>query len=139
MRKSQYFPFRMFSAKQGHYWYHFYNVFGMTGGPWLWIEPGTSRTRCQHSTTRLSMRRQHSHIQRNRKHLHKHNIPSLSMMNNGGHVSYILWAYYEAFTHAWVFPKSSFHEFECQWWITRHHIFLHQIKWGKTASSNKRE
>jgi len=20
----------MFSAKQGHYWYHFYNVFGMT-------------------------------------------------------------------------------------------------------------
>ena len=30
MRKSQYFPFWMFSAKQGHYWYHFYNVFGMT-------------------------------------------------------------------------------------------------------------
>ena len=23
-------------------------------GPWLWIEPGTSRTRSQHSTTRLS-------------------------------------------------------------------------------------
>ena len=30
MRKSQYFPFWMFSAIQGHYWYHFYNVFGMT-------------------------------------------------------------------------------------------------------------
>ena len=30
LRKSQYFPFWMFSAKQGHYWYHFYNVFGMT-------------------------------------------------------------------------------------------------------------
>ena len=30
MRKSQYFPFWMFSAKQGHYWYHFYNVFVMT-------------------------------------------------------------------------------------------------------------
>ena len=29
-RKSQYFPFWMVSAKQGHYWYHFYNVFGMT-------------------------------------------------------------------------------------------------------------
>ena len=27
---SQYFPFWMFSAKQGHYWYDFYNVFGMT-------------------------------------------------------------------------------------------------------------
>ena len=26
-------------------------------GPWLGIEPGTSRTRCQHSTTRLSRRR----------------------------------------------------------------------------------
>ena len=72
----------MFSAKQGHYWYHFYNIFGMTlsltgdwtwdlpptleastlplgyrrGGPWLGIEPGTSRTRSQHSSTRLSRR-----------------------------------------------------------------------------------
>jgi len=24
------FPFIMFSAKQGKYWYHFYNVFSMT-------------------------------------------------------------------------------------------------------------
>ena len=30
MRKSRYFPFLMFSAKQGNYWYHFCNVFGMT-------------------------------------------------------------------------------------------------------------
>ena len=29
LRKNQYFPFWMISAKQGHYWYHFYNVFGM--------------------------------------------------------------------------------------------------------------
>ena len=29
-RKSQYFPFLTLSAKQGNYWYHFYNVFGMT-------------------------------------------------------------------------------------------------------------
>ena len=29
-RKSQYFPFKCLSAKQGNYWYHFYNVFGMT-------------------------------------------------------------------------------------------------------------
>ena len=26
--ESQYFPFLMFSAKQGNYWYHFYNAFG---------------------------------------------------------------------------------------------------------------
>ena len=30
MRKSQSFLFSMLSAKQGNYWYHFYNVFGMT-------------------------------------------------------------------------------------------------------------
>ena len=24
------FPFSMLSAKQGNYWYHYYNVFGMT-------------------------------------------------------------------------------------------------------------
>ena len=30
LRKSQYFPFWMFSAKQRNYWYRFYNVFGMT-------------------------------------------------------------------------------------------------------------
>ena len=32
----------MFSAKQGHYWYHFYNVFVMTQSLTLGIEPGTS-------------------------------------------------------------------------------------------------
>ena len=31
-------------------------------GPWLGIEPGTSRTRSQHSTTRLSRRRSQSFI-----------------------------------------------------------------------------
>ena len=30
LQKEPVFPFLMFSAKQGHYWYHFYNVFGMT-------------------------------------------------------------------------------------------------------------
>ena len=37
-----YFPFWMFSAKQGHYWYHLYNVFGMTRsltGDWTWDLP----------------------------------------------------------------------------------------------------
>ena len=55
------FPFLMFSAKQGNYWYHFYNVFGMTD-PCLGIEPGTSRTRSQHSTTGLSRRLWYSWI-----------------------------------------------------------------------------
>ena len=30
LEKEPVFPFLMFSAKQGHYWYHFYNGFGMT-------------------------------------------------------------------------------------------------------------
>ena len=30
VEKEPAFPFWMFSAKQGHYWYHFYNVFGLT-------------------------------------------------------------------------------------------------------------
>ena len=30
LEKEPVFPFLMFSARQGHYWYHFYNVFGMT-------------------------------------------------------------------------------------------------------------
>ena len=46
----------MLSAKQENYWYHFYNSFvwcSLLSG----IEPRTSRTRSQHSTTRLSRRR----------------------------------------------------------------------------------
>ena len=30
LEKEPVFPFLMFSDKQGNYWYHFYNVFGMT-------------------------------------------------------------------------------------------------------------
>jgi len=30
LQKEPVFPFLMLSAKHGHYWYHFYNVFGMT-------------------------------------------------------------------------------------------------------------
>ena len=30
LRKGQYFSFSMLCAKQGNYWYHFYNVFCMT-------------------------------------------------------------------------------------------------------------
>jgi len=30
LEKEPVFPFSMFSAKQGNYWYYFYNVFGMT-------------------------------------------------------------------------------------------------------------
>ena len=56
LRKSQYFPFWMFSAQQGHYWYPFITSL-VWRGPCLWIEPGTPRTRSQHSSTRLSRRR----------------------------------------------------------------------------------
>ena len=37
LEKEPVFPFLMFNAKQGNYWYHFYNVFGMTrsmAGDW---------------------------------------------------------------------------------------------------------
>ena len=30
LEKEPEFPFPMLSAKQGNYWYHFYNLFGMT-------------------------------------------------------------------------------------------------------------
>ena len=53
--KEPVFPFLMLSAKQGNYWYHFYNM--VWCGPWLGIEPWTSRTRSQHSTNRLLRRR----------------------------------------------------------------------------------
>ena len=43
------------SAKQGSYWYHFLMSFEWRG-PWLGIEPGTSRPQSQHSTTRQSRR-----------------------------------------------------------------------------------
>ena len=47
----------MLSAKQGNHWYHSFNYFGMMQ-PLAGIEPGTSRTRREHSTTRLSRRYQ---------------------------------------------------------------------------------
>ena len=47
---------RMSSAKQGNYWYHFITSL-VWRGPWLGIEPRTSRTRSQYSTTMLSRRR----------------------------------------------------------------------------------
>ena len=56
LEKEPVFPFLMFSSKQGNYWYHLYNVFGMTRSL-TGDEPSTSRTRSQHSAPRLSMRR----------------------------------------------------------------------------------
>ena len=56
LEKEPVFPFSMLSAKQGNYWYHFYNVFGMTRSlteDWT----RTSRTRSQHYITRLLRRR----------------------------------------------------------------------------------
>ena len=51
LEKEPVFSFWMFSAKQGHYWYHFITSL-VWRSPWLGIEPGTSRTRSQHYTTR---------------------------------------------------------------------------------------
>ena len=56
MRKSQYFPFGCSVLNKGATG----TIFIMSlvwRGPWLGIEPGTSRIRSQHSTTRLSRRR----------------------------------------------------------------------------------
>ena len=56
LRKSQYFPFQCWVQHKGTTG----TIFIMSlvwRDPWLEIEPGTSRTRCQHSTTRLSRRR----------------------------------------------------------------------------------
>ena len=55
LEKEPVFPFLMFSAKQGNYLNHFITSL-VWRGPWLGIEPETSRTRSQHSTTRLSRR-----------------------------------------------------------------------------------
>ena len=66
LEKEPVFPFWMFSAKQGNYWYHFYNVFAMTRsltGNWTWDLP---HSRSQHSTTRLSRRRYKITVRTNR-------------------------------------------------------------------------
>ena len=56
MRKSQYFPFQCWVLNKGTTGTLFITSL-VWRGPWLWIEPGTSRTRSQHYTTRLSRRR----------------------------------------------------------------------------------
>ena len=55
IKKSQYFPFQCWVPKKGTSGTNFKTSL-VWSGPWLGIEPGTSRTRSQHSTTRLSMR-----------------------------------------------------------------------------------
>ena len=44
LEKEPVFSFFMLSAKRGNYWYHFYNVFGMTRSVTRGIELGTSIT-----------------------------------------------------------------------------------------------
>ena len=56
LEKEPVFPFLMFSAKQGNYLYHFYNVVGMTVLDWV-LNPGPPAIEAQHSNTRLSRRR----------------------------------------------------------------------------------
>ena len=55
LRKSQYFPFQCWVLNKGTTGIIFITSL-VWRGPWLGIEPGTSRTRSQHSTTRLSRR-----------------------------------------------------------------------------------
>ena len=55
-RKSQYFPFEYLVLNKGTTGTIFITSL-VWCGPWLGIEPETSRTRSQHSTTRLSRRR----------------------------------------------------------------------------------
>ena len=50
------FLFECSVLNKGTAWYHFITSL-VWRGPWLGIEPGTSRTRSQHYTTRLSRRR----------------------------------------------------------------------------------
>ena len=57
LEKEPVFPCLMFNAKQGNYLVPFFITYLVWRGPWHGIEPWTSRTRCQHSTTRLSRRR----------------------------------------------------------------------------------
>ena len=54
--KSQYFPFQCWVLNKQTTGTIFITSL-VWRGPWLGIEPGTSRTRSQHSTTRLSRRR----------------------------------------------------------------------------------
>ena len=56
LEKETVFPFSMFSAKQGNYVVAIFITSLLWRGPWVGIEPGTSRTRWLHSTTRLSRR-----------------------------------------------------------------------------------
>ena len=56
LRKSQYFPFECSVLNKGTTGTIFTTSL-VWRGPWLGIGPGTSRTRSQHYTTRLSRRR----------------------------------------------------------------------------------
>ena len=56
MRKSQYFQFQFWVLNKGTTGIIFITSL-VWRGPWQGIEPGTSRTRSQHSTTRISRRR----------------------------------------------------------------------------------
>ena len=69
LEKEPVFPFLMLSAKQGNYWYHFYNVFGMTRsltGDWTRDLPHPN----EHAETSTSMCITPSFVQVNFK-LHK--------------------------------------------------------------------
>ena len=55
--KEPVFPFSMLGAKQVNYWYHFYNVFGMTRSLTGDFNPRPPTLEASTLTTRLSRRR----------------------------------------------------------------------------------
>ena len=61
LRKSQYFPFQCWVPNKGTTGTIFITSL-VWHGPWLGMEPGTSRTLSQHSTTRLSRRRYYGKV-----------------------------------------------------------------------------
>ena len=61
LKKSQYFPFQCWVLNKGTTGTIIISSL-LWRGPWLGIEPGTSRTQNQHSTTRLSRRRYNCYI-----------------------------------------------------------------------------
>ena len=77
-------------------------------GPWLGIEPGTSHTRCQHSTTRLSRRRLfYDYIIFNRP-LHYKNLHSIIY-----NIYYFFTQFSTWHTYMFVFRQVDVHMFQC--------------------------
>ena len=91
MRKSQYFPFQCWVLNIGTTVTIFITSL-VWRGPWRGIEPGTSRTRCQHSTTRISRRRYFKQMKANPVcYTNMHIIYKLANMHILEYVKHYFW------------------------------------------------